>query len=718
MLVLLTPASGAHAEIAISIEAGYPMQTRQHVGSRSWNLNSWNPACVAISGTSPRGTATLQLKLASQVPGSVPITYIRRIALSGGFVSQVVRFVLPPSPQPPAYSYGTPGITLTARLLYGRQVSSQIFTVPFQDLTTTPPMQVLLLSKSGDLTYLLSSNTRAVPDFSNTSSNLARSIYWRTHLRLLLPPDGGLPENPLGYEAASAVVLHNFPLDQLNARQLQALQQYVYSGGLLITSGGDFSELQNTAVSALLPVVPLSVVTVSKLGTLRNFAGAALSIPGGISMTVAQPKPGATILCTDRHGHPVIAGIRRGSGYVLFCSFDLFNPAVRRYSHVSQLWKRLLERDSRQHEIFKLSRITNMSLSRELAGPRASAMPSVILFALFCTVYVVLVAPINFYVLKRLDRKELSWVTIPLLVAIFTFAAIIIQRSLKGTHGGLRTAVILQSASGSHEVSGAIQSSLFAIEQGKYHFSFRGSPNAGVDCTGFSPLPVIDENPYSALVGMGDGAEIDDNSPASIKLPVPAYSARTVGCAFCGKYAGVSVDILSMSQTEIKLRVQNNLAQSLTDAKLLLRNYPVRLSLPPTIGGNISNVPFDLFVPDCPAHSTKIYQLSTQGLKQVSLPADFEDYTPVKTGLHPSLIGYVCSNLTYPTSTMSGLNLPQHAWRPRFVAWNSEPIANVKVNGTTLSRFEQNLYVISVSDSSLRHIPPSVSPTKSQEIVP
>ena len=47
--------------------------------------------------------------------------------------------------------------------------------------------------------------------------------------------------------------------------------------------------------------------------------------------------------------------------------------------------------------------------------------------------YILLIGPISYLVLRRMDRRELAWVTAPVLVVLFTACSFGIGNSLKGS---------------------------------------------------------------------------------------------------------------------------------------------------------------------------------------------------------------------------------------------------------------------------------------------
>src|SRR5205085_852445 len=59
-------------------------------------------------------------------------------------------------------------------------------------------------------------------------------------------------------------------------------------------------------------------------------------------------------------------------------------------------------------------------------------LPEPLGIAIFLLVYILLIGPVNFIVLRRMRRAELAWITIPALVLIFSVGAYLIGYQSKG----------------------------------------------------------------------------------------------------------------------------------------------------------------------------------------------------------------------------------------------------------------------------------------------
>jgi hypothetical protein len=72
--------------------------------------------------------------------------------------------------------------------------------------------------------------------------------------------------------------------------------------------------------------------------------------------------------------------------------------------------------------------------------------PDTSVIAWFLALYVFCLVPVNYFVLRSLDRRELAWVTVPIIAVAFSFASYIAARNIKGTELLTRHINIVQSA--------------------------------------------------------------------------------------------------------------------------------------------------------------------------------------------------------------------------------------------------------------------------------
>src|SRR3989304_3231796 len=62
--------------------------------------------------------------------------------------------------------------------------------------------------------------------------------------------------------------------------------------------------------------------------------------------------------------------------------------------------------------------------------------------------YIVLIGPVNYLILRRLDRREWAWLTMPLLIVVFSAGAFGLGRLLKGSDTVVNEIAIVRGAAG------------------------------------------------------------------------------------------------------------------------------------------------------------------------------------------------------------------------------------------------------------------------------
>ena len=72
-------------------------------------------------------------------------------------------------------------------------------------------------------------------------------------------------------------------------------------------------------------------------------------------------------------------------------------------------------------------------MTQALANLPALEVPPAELLLAVIVGYILLIGPVSYLVLRRLDRRELAWITAPLLVVVFSACSYGIGTSLKGS---------------------------------------------------------------------------------------------------------------------------------------------------------------------------------------------------------------------------------------------------------------------------------------------
>jgi hypothetical protein len=268
-----------------------------------------------------------------------------------------------------------------------------------------------------------------------------------------------LPDRWFGYEAVDVVVLatgtDTFVRELLEGSQARrdALLEWVRRGGKLVVSVGRNQQSVRQLLGKMkVPLLDCPIkdkVTRTTLPTLSRWSRhQGLPLRGTIETAVLAPGPGVDVLAHEDGGAgpgaPLIVQGSCGLGRVLLVAFDLDTPPFTTWDGQQAFWKELYARvapplpGARVHkQPFAGLRPESQELSAELKrGLETFEEVPVIDFgwvALFILLYIVLVGPLDYFVLKKVfKRLELTWVTFPTAVLLVSVAAYFTAYHFKG----------------------------------------------------------------------------------------------------------------------------------------------------------------------------------------------------------------------------------------------------------------------------------------------
>jgi hypothetical protein len=490
-LCLLLSADRANAvdiEAMVGFGQGAPATAR-------YRPDTWTPLTVFLTGQGVRGQGQLQVTVRV---GDHATTYTRRVSLQEvPNLNEAESFVL--QLRPPnggGMMRGGVSTDITVRLLVeGRKLAEKRVALP-----TPIPAEIfnlLALTRDGNGFNFLAGKRLGLFHRHFNPANYAGylSRAGRANLR---PPAGtsdashvlytvpsALPAMPQGYEMVDAIALSDQPIETLKEDQVVAIKGYVRQGGLLIVSGGgDLPRLKSSFYAEMLPIVPTGTRLVHNLPDLQQRYRQPLALPEAIALTEGTLKQDAHPLFREAgQPMPLISARPYGSGIVVFTTFDFLDSNLRSWRGAPSLWYDLLRCGNENISPRGLLaanaqyiRGGTQMLGDALAGRQAASTPGLWIVALFIGAYIVLLVPVSYLILKRLDKREFAWVTAPLLILGFTAASYILALSIKGGLLTVNRAVILESVANSDQVAGYAQMTLYSPRRAAYDIGL-GDPS-------------------------------------------------------------------------------------------------------------------------------------------------------------------------------------------------------------------------------------------------
>lgn len=234
-----------------------------------------------------------------------------------------------------------------------------------------------------------------------------------------------LPEDVNVLKQINVIIINNFDTSKLSKTKYETLKKWVEKGGLLLIGTGPsynktLSIFKDNFISGEIGTV--SSVDTKELYKLLDKNSTNSMKLDALNISIKDAE--AIIKEGDK---ALVQRIAKGNGAVSIAAFDFGLSPLTDWQANSNFGEVLIEKslpdyykdantlDRMMYEGSADSYNISYGLGNipELPVPKASNL--IIIFF----IYVLVVAPVNYYILKKKDKRELMWVTVPALSVIF-----------------------------------------------------------------------------------------------------------------------------------------------------------------------------------------------------------------------------------------------------------------------------------------------------------
>ncbi len=298
------------------------------------------------------------------------------------------------------------------------QVDGQVVAAKnFAPAETVDPMVALVGVLSGDPAAI------GYMNLSGKNDPMLRAEYFRT-----IPlTNANFPDDINRLCAFSLIVVDGVDLRSLDEQQQAALMAWIQGGGTAIVGGGagaaagyPFFE-GHTGIGAGELIVAGDITP-----ALMAYEGVAEAALGqGVWINAMAGEAGALV---ESEGHPLIAVSGVGRGLIYTAAFELGAKPLTVWPGMAALWQRVMIKSAPEsyQRMFDGHGSWNddddyegMAVVREMPVKNPfSVIPAFILLA----GYVLLAGLLSYFLLKRFDKREYLWLTMPLLAVLGALA--------------------------------------------------------------------------------------------------------------------------------------------------------------------------------------------------------------------------------------------------------------------------------------------------------
>lgn len=245
-----------------------------------------------------------------------------------------------------------------------------------------------------------------------------------------------IPDRVEGLTNLDALIISDVDTSALSAEQGRALAAWVRGGGRLMLGGGASAARTLSGVpDALAGAFRASngVTNLDALDALAKFTDQPVRVPGPFAARFSDG--GAPVL--EQDARALVAEQRVGEGFVTYSALDLAASPFDAWAGAARFWKLVLSPNSAYPVNFPTDvsprLIRTRFAAQALQNLPVLALPSLNALALLLGVYIVLIGPVNYLVLRRFKKLDWGWATMPALTLLFAVGAFGVSNQMRGS---------------------------------------------------------------------------------------------------------------------------------------------------------------------------------------------------------------------------------------------------------------------------------------------
>jgi hypothetical protein len=355
-------------------------------------LEKWNPVTVSLHnmGASLSGTLGVRVWRGSEYRRDLHVTTLtRRVQL--------------PHRSRKRFTFAVPITTISHPVEVTLRTADTVLAQQQLDLRDALSAEHVIVGLTRDLSL----------DFLATA--------FQRHTRVAYLPLPELPNDWIGYDSVTAVVIKGMSLQAASERQWTALQQWLTRGGtVVVVADAQYALLQEPRLRSILPVDVLRLEQLDGLPVLAAHYGVPLPATPLLAVR-ARLQHGQILVGTPEA--PLLAQRTYGKGRVVFLAVDYAAQPLASWQGNAALWKDILQ--PADHIDFsrvfaELGLLDEAHPVMKLLSRPILAYPSHLLLSGFLLAYCGSLALLFWWMRQRRAKRSRCWGYVVLLVLSFT----------------------------------------------------------------------------------------------------------------------------------------------------------------------------------------------------------------------------------------------------------------------------------------------------------
>jgi hypothetical protein len=258
-----------------------------------------------------------------------------------------------------------------------------------------------------------------------------------------------LPDRWYGYEGVRSIVLSTSNPDLLrglDAARLEAIDTWIAQGGRLLLTAGPEAQRMLAAGTPLARFVPgrlEGVVGLRQTEALETYSASTAPVPRAVGrddLLVARLAGTQGVIEAREADLPLVVRAPRSFGQVMFFAGAVDQTPLARWKGRPSLLRHLLDLPGDEEQSAVVRPMMHYGFV-DIAGQLRGALDhfpgvrvaSFSLVAVLVTLYIVLIGPLDYFLLRRFGRMMFTWVTFPATVLLTGVVACALAYEFKGS---------------------------------------------------------------------------------------------------------------------------------------------------------------------------------------------------------------------------------------------------------------------------------------------
>jgi len=292
----------------------------------------------------------------------------------------------------------------------------------------TKQLQGNFLDPSSVFIYTLTDKSDRLSAFLRLSQSAPQSNVEVFNLNQI--KDYTLPEDAQGYAMADVIAIDEIAIADLSQKQQESLLKWVQDGGTLLLGAADQVNTTAGIFKDYLPLALSQQMTSVSADSLSKLAGGGI-FTQPISVYTATENQGSISVLRD--DNTILASKKKvGSGEIIQTAFSLGDQPLASMEGYAALISKILNIQSFSQQGMMANGQPMMDqISYELRNVNElfpSFEVSVSYMLIVIILYILIIGPILYFILKKIDKREHAWWIIPaisvvLSIVLFIFGA-------------------------------------------------------------------------------------------------------------------------------------------------------------------------------------------------------------------------------------------------------------------------------------------------------